>query len=121
MVFGLLAVLAWSTSTITQAQAPGMPILSTHTSALTKAAHCTTTAYTAPVIQGGPTSTYYSLTTYTSRVYDCHGCDTVVVIPYGHVFVEMTFTTTVTADLATTVTVPRCSPTPGPATMTGLS
>lgn len=48
---------------------------------------CTFTAYTAPVIQAGPTSTYYSLTTYTSRIYDCQGCNDMVVMNLGHVFV----------------------------------
>jgi hypothetical protein len=98
---------------------------------------CTTTAYTAPVIQAGPTSIYYSLTTYTSSVYDCHGCEDIIVLPYGHIFPvrfsnkmfhfpfleesqicrgaydnafqEAIFTTTVTAPTPTTMTIARCS------------
>ncbi|OQV08994.1 hypothetical protein CLAIMM_13184 [Cladophialophora immunda] len=111
-------LVALTTALIVQAQALATSILSTYTSTLTEAAYCTSTAYTAPVIQAGPTSTYYSLTTYTSHVYDCHGCNTIVVLPYGHIFVEESFTITVTANNATTVTLPRCSLSPGPAAMT---
>ncbi|KIX93852.1 uncharacterized protein Z520_10477 [Fonsecaea multimorphosa CBS 102226] len=132
----LSVVLAWTSTFIIRAHALATSILrwadkrlfrmmfestdfdSTSTSTLTEVADCTTTAYTAPVIAIGPTSTYYSLTTYTSQVYDCHGCNNIVVIPYGHVFVEANFTTTVTAYNATTVTLARCSPTPGPVSLT---
>ncbi|OAP62165.1 hypothetical protein AYL99_04368 [Fonsecaea erecta] len=119
MFLVLSAVLTWATMFIIPAQTHSTEILSSMSmSTLTETVECTTTAYTAPVIQAGPTSTYYSLTTYTSHIYDCHGCDTVVVLPYGHVFVEETFTITVTASNATTITLPRCSLTPGPAVMT---
>jgi len=112
---------------------------STSTVSVVPTPGCITTAYTAPVIQAGPTSTYYSLTTYTSSVYDCHGCENIIVLPYGHIFVvrllnrrphfpllrskppsvtaahdqsvqEATFTATATAADPTTVTIARCSP-----------
>jgi len=47
---------------------------------------CTYTAFTEPVISMGPTSTYYTLTTYTSSLYDCQGCDNIDVIVLGHIF-----------------------------------
>lgn len=66
--------LTWSSwNTITSDTTPPIP-------------YCTYTAYTEPVIQAGPTSTYYSLTTYTSELIDCHGCGDVVMIVLGHVF-----------------------------------
>jgi hypothetical protein len=47
---------------------------------------CPYTVFTEPEIQAGPTSTWYSLTVYTSSFYNCRGCKDAVVIPLGHIF-----------------------------------
>lgn len=54
---------------------------------------CTYTVYTEPVISTGPTSTSYTLTTYTSQQYNCHGCSNIAVILLGHVFLVCLSTT----------------------------
>ncbi|KIW51241.1 hypothetical protein PV05_09983 [Exophiala xenobiotica] len=75
---------------------------------------CTYTAYTEPVISTGPTTTRYTLTTYTSKLYDCDGCSNIEVLVLGHVFLKANYTSTVTASNATTFTRAQCSPTPAP-------
>lgn len=51
---------------------------------------CTFTAFTEPVIAIGPTKTEYTLTTYTSTLYDCDGCSDIDVVVLGHIFVVCT-------------------------------
>jgi hypothetical protein len=57
-----------------------------HARQVTSNPGCTYTAFTEPVITEGPTSTSYTLTTYTSQLYDCDGCSNVDVLQLGHVF-----------------------------------
>ncbi|KIW17692.1 hypothetical protein PV08_04887 [Exophiala spinifera] len=82
---------------------------------------CTYTAFTEPVIAIGPTKTEYTLTTYTSALYNCGGCSNIDVVVLGHIFVKVSFTATVTATNATTITTARCSPTPPPASASLVS
>ncbi|KIW42528.1 uncharacterized protein PV06_06071 [Exophiala oligosperma] len=98
---------------------PPAPIV-TKSSSATRTDGCTFTAFTEPVIAIGPTKTEYTLTTYTSALYDCDGCEDIDVVVLGHIFVKASFTTTVTATNATTVTNARCSPTPLPTSSASL-
>lgn len=68
---------------------PPAPIV-TKSSSATRTDGCTFTAFTEPVIAIGPTKTEYTLTTYTSALYDCDGCEDIDVVVLGHIFVVRT-------------------------------
>ena len=65
------------------------PIIPTNpppTFSAVSASSCPTTVVTFPAPTNGPTKTVYTSTVTTTQMYDCHGCDSLVVVELGHIF-----------------------------------